>query len=676
MHSPLLTSLVILFLLSILVTTFCAKLRLPAIVGFLLTGVLCGPSCIGVVQDAHAVDTLSEIGVAFLLFGIGLELSGDALNRLKKPVFIGGTLQLTLTIAAVAGFFLFMGRHLSTALIGGCLITLSSSAIVLRLLQEKGSTETPMGRLSLAILVFQDIMAVPILLLIPLMAGQASLDYRSMMGALGKIVLVGGGVYLFARYGLDRLMQAVVRTRISELVQLTTIGLCMGMALLSDWLGLSLSLGAFIAGLLLARSEYSMSVLSGIMPYRDVFMSIFFISVGMLVDVSHVAEHFVPIIGLTALFIAMKAVLTMPAVLVQNYPLRTAITVSLSLAQIGEFSFVLADAALKANVFTNMSYYQDFLSMSILTMLATPFLMNLSPKLADAVDRWRGKDIVEAREDDSSHANQLRNHLIIIGFGISGKYLAGAAKQTGLPYEILEMNPDTVARYRDQEPIYHGDAKQPAVLDHLGVKTATVLTIVISDPAAVRAITAEARKMNPSLHIVARTRYLGEVEALQKLGADNVVAEEFESAIEVFSRVLGHFLVPRAEIDAMSAQIRKENYEMSRTASDRAAPLGALVEQLPDVGVNAFKIEPGSELIGQNLVDAALRKRFNVNIVALKRAKEMMAPPDARIVFEANDVVYAFGSTEDLRRLGEIFLERQEHENPEDRHISEAYARR
>lgn len=333
MEVPLLYEIVIIFLLSIFVTIVCNRIKLPATVGFLLTGVLCGPSLLGIVKDMQAIDHIAELGVAMLLFTIGMELSGEALNRLKRPVFLGGSLQIGLTVLAVAGIaMLLRDATYQKGLFWGCLVALSSSAIVLRILQERGATNTPTGRLSLAILVFQDIMVAPMLLAVPLLAGTLELSLQGAVFSTLRVVVVLGGVLLFARFGLNRLMEAVVRTRTREILLLSTLGLCLGMAMLTNHLGLSLSLGAFLAGLMLARSEYSMSVISGILPYRDVFMSLFFISVGMMLNLEFFLEHFVAIIVLTVLFIVIKSLLTLPSVLVQGYPLRAAIITSLSRA--------------------------------------------------------------------------------------------------------------------------------------------------------------------------------------------------------------------------------------------------------------------------------------------------------------------------------------------------------
>ncbi|MGN0008805.1 MAG: cation:proton antiporter [Desulfovibrionaceae bacterium] len=650
------TEIVILFLLSIAVSLACAKLKLPSTVGFLITGILCGPSLLGIVSDRESIDMVAEFGVALLLFTIGMELSGDALSRLKKPVFLGGTLQIGLTVAAVGVLvWLVHGWALNTGLFMGCLVALSSSAIVLRILQERGATNTPSGRLSLAILVFQDIMVAPMLLAVPLLAGTLELSPLNMLYTVGRMVLILGGVMIFGHFLLPRLMVMVVRTRMPEVLLLTTLGICMGLALLTQWLGLSLSLGAFLAGLLLARSEYSMSVISGVLPYKDVFMSIFFISVGMLLDVNFLMNNLWLVVCSTVMFIVIKALLTMPAVLIQGYPLRTAIITSLSLAQVGEFAFVLAASGLDAKLI-NAHSYQSFLAMSILTMMLTPLLISIAGPLSGYVQRKLTPHLALRDEEEAPPATSLNNHLIIIGFGVSGQHLARVARESGIDYQILEMNPETVQRYKDVEPISHGDAAQAVVLEHLGVHTAKVLAIVISDPAAVRAITATARSLNPSLCIIARTRFFGEIGPLQQLGANEVVSEEFESSLEVFSHVLNEYLVPRQKIDAFTARIRQEQYKHFCSLAQKEEHLESLVHLMPQVAVQAMLVEEGSPVAGKTLAESALRRTWGLTVIAISRAGETLASPDADVRLLPGDIAYVFADIARLHTAAEPFI--------------------
>ncbi len=658
MGVPLLDELVILFLISIVVNTVCTRLRLPATVGFLITGVLCGPSVLAIVSDKHAIDILAELGIALLLFTIGMELSGEALARLKKPVFLGGSLQIGLSIVITTLIVIFLhGQSLQLGIFSGCIVALSSSAIVLKIMQEKGTTATPQGKLTLAILVFQDIMVAPMMLSVPLLSGAISLTPMGMLTSVGQSVLALGAVFLFARYGLNPLMAAVVRTRARELLLLTTLGLCMGLALLTESLGMSLSLGAFLAGLFLARSEYSMSVVSGVLPYRDVFMSLFFISVGMLLDVSYLVGHIGSILANTTLFILVKTLIILPAILIQKYPLRTAIIVALTLAQVGEFSFVLADSGLELGFLTREEY-QTLLAMSILTMMLTPALIHFAPTIANILTGQHKKNLNQkGTTETEGTGSQLQDHCIIIGFGISGQHLARVAKSCSIPYEILEMNPDTVTRFHKTEPIHYGDASQPAVLEHLGIKKAKVLAIVISDPTAVQATVAEAVALNPHIRIVARTRFLSQVTSLQNLGACDVIAEEFESSMEVFSRVLYQYMIPKQDIDAFITTVRQENYTMLRSTDNSTGDMSAIINQMPDLSTQVLRLEEGATLCGQNLIQSALRRNHAVTIVAVKRGDELIASPNGDFILQHDDIVYLFGKTQDLNTVAKFFTE-------------------
>ena len=494
MDIPLLPDIVAIFCLSIGVLLVCHQVKIPPIVGFLLTGVLCGPTALGLVQNPHAVELLAEIGVVLLLFSIGLEMSGEELMRLKRPVFVGGTAQVVLTVGAFMCLGVLTGQTWQQSMMYGFLASLSSTAIVLSRLQQKAQSESPQGRLDFSVLIFQDIAVVPMMLAIPILAGRGDTDLGGMLVSAGRtlVILVGG--WVLARHVVPRIMQLVLRTRSKELMLMTVLGLCFAIALGTASLGLSLALGAFLAGLLLSGSEYSLNVLEGILPFKDVFTSLFFISVGMLLDVGFLVHHLDKVFLFAALLIFLKSILSLPPMLLVGYPLRVSILAAMSLAQIGEFSFVLARSAVNSGLMDNDGY-QMFLAASIVTMMLTPTVMEIAPKVASFVSRHMHMPVDEeaaAQRDES-----LKDHLIIVGFGVGGKHLARTAREAGIPYVILEMNPDTVSRYGGKEPIHGGDASKPLVLEHFGIQSARVIAVVISDPSAVRAITAVARKLNP-----------------------------------------------------------------------------------------------------------------------------------------------------------------------------------
>ena len=310
-----------------------------------------------------------------------------------------------------------------------------------------------------------------------------------------------------------------------------------------------------------------MSVISDVLPNKDVFISLFFISVGMLLDIRFLFGHLGMILTTTAAFIIFKSIMTLPSVLIQGYPMKVAVITSLALAQVGEFAFVIADKGFKMNLFTE-SDHQVFLAVSVITMMLTPALIALAPKIASWVPAR--KELSE-KETSGESREEMEGHLIIIGFGISGRHLALAAKKSGIRYTILDMNPEKVSKYRGREPILLGDASAPVVLEHLGIDKASAMAIVISDPDAVCTITQEALKINPDLHIVARTRFVKGIAPLRKAGATVVISEEFESSIEIFSSVLTKYLVPKQDIDLVASHIRELNFRMIHRATNQAA---------------------------------------------------------------------------------------------------------
>lgn len=664
MDIPLLPDIVAIFCLSIGVLLVCHQIKIPPIVGFLLTGVLCGPTALGLVQNPHAVELLAEIGVVLLLFSIGLEMSGEELMRLKRPVFVGGTAQVVLTIGAFMGLGVLIGQTWQESMMYGFLASLSSTAIVLSRLQQKAQSESPQGRLDFSVLIFQDIAVVPMMLAIPILAGEGDTDIGGMLISAGRtlVILVGG--WLLARHVVPRVMQLVLRTRSKELMLMTVLGLCFAIALGTASLGLSLALGAFLAGLLLSGSEYSLNVLEGILPFKDVFTSLFFISVGMLLDVDFLVHHLDKVFLFAALLILLKSVLSLPPMLLVDYPLRVSILAAMSLAQIGEFSFVLASSAVNGGLMDDDAY-QMFLAASIVTMILTPTVMEAAPKVASFVSRYLHLPIDEeaaAQKDES-----LKDHLIIVGFGVGGKHLARTAREAGIPYVILEMNPDTVSRYGGKEPIHGGDASKPLVLEHFGIKNARVIAVVISDPSAVRAITAVARKLNPKVHIVVRTRFLGEVDALRRLGANDVIPEDFETSIEVFSRVLGYYLVPRQTIERFVNSIRHEYYNMARQLRMTGMDLPSLADEvLTGLEVVACKVEPGCALDGKRLTDTSLRRKYGVTVVGIRHAGQIIPSPGGDASLHGDDTVFLFASPASLTTVMPFFHADPEPEKAED----------
>ncbi len=658
MEIPLLQDLFVVFGLAIGVIFICHRVRIPPIVGFLLTGILTGPYGLRLVHNPHEVELMSEIGVIMLLFTIGLELSISELARLKKPVFIGGGAQVLLTIVAFSSLGEFFDLTLNQSLFLGFLAALSSTAIVLKLLQELYRIDSPHGRVTLSVLIFQDIIIVPMMLLVPILAGHSNNLGMSLVLLLGKFALVLVLVFVVARRLIPWILQLVASVKSRELFLLATLGICLGIAMMTSSLGLSLSLGAFLAGLVISESPYSLCALEGIMPFRDVFTSLFFVSIGMLLNTGFFIEHSLVIFGITLAILFVKFVFAGAGVLILGYPVRTALYVGLALCQVGEFSLVLAKTGLNAGL-VGESFYQSFLAASVLTMVLAPFIIKSSPALVKPVMHLRKRFFPNAGVDNEGVASSscYKDHLIIVGYGVGGRHLAQTAKASNIPYVIIELNPDTVKTVALQgENILLGDAVHEAVLDHVCIRSAKVLALVIPDPAAVRRITDLARRMSPGLHIIARTRFLAEIEPLLEIGANDVVPEEFETSIEIFCRVLTTYRVPRKEIVQLTQAIRAKGYHSLRSESEHA--LDAVIDatrHLPNVDVNVFRVEDGSNLENMTLEDAALRRDHDVTVVAVSRGDTTIPNPNAGFSLKVGDRVSVLGSRTALVAVAALF---------------------
>jgi monovalent cation:H+ antiporter-2, CPA2 family len=647
-----LNELAIVFALAVGVLLLCHRLRIPAVIGFLLTGVVAGPYGLGLVSAVHEVEVMAEVGVVLLLFTIGLELSPGEILRLGRRALGGGTGQVLVTTALFALAAHALGVGWRQAAFAGCLVALSSTAIVLRLLEDRAATESPAGRMSLAILLFQDLAVVPMILLAPLLAGETAAHAPVLQVVLGLGAVVA--VLVVGRWLLPVVLHAVVRTRSREAFLLATLVVCLGVALITSHAGLSLALGAFLAGLLLAGSPYSLTALQGVLPFRDVFTSLFFVSVGMLLDARILVEAPLVVLGGTAAVIGGKALVATAVVLALGYPLRPAVLVGLALGQVGEFAFVLARSGLDLGLL-DASTYQLFLATSIATMMTTPLCVMAAPRIAGALARLPlPRRLVE--EEVAQAAEDTPVHLVVVGFGLGGRHLARAARHAGIPYRVLEMNPVAVREEAARgEPICYGDATLPAVLEHAGAARARVLAVVVSDPVAIRRITEVARRLNPGLHLVVRTRFVTEVEPLCALGADDVVAEEFETSVEVFTRVLAHCLVPHDEIEAFTEGIRSEGYAALRAAEPTGISVGTLALHLPDLDVVGFTLKPGSPLDGRTLAEADLRRAHGLTVLAIRREGRLTAGPDGSWRLEVGDVAWVFGAQGAVAAGGELF---------------------
>jgi CPA2 family monovalent cation:H+ antiporter-2 len=564
-----LTDIIIVMAVAVVVTLLFSRLRLPALVGLFVAGVLIGPNAFGLIGSPESVEQLAEIGVIFLLFTLGLELSFKRMARLARVLFVAGPLQVILTGAVGLGVGLALGLSTAEAIVLGMLVALSSTAVVLKTMTERAEIDTPRGRNALGILIFQDILVVPMMLVLPLLAGaEPDISMRPLVlaaVAVGVVVLV----VVLAKWVVPWVLYEAARSRSADVFLMVVVAICFAVAALSARLGLSLALGAFLAGLIISESEYGHHSLGLVMPFRNLLVSFFFVSVGMLLDPGFLADKWWIVISGAAGLLVVKTLTGTIAVSALRYPLRVSLGTGMTLSQVGEFSFVLAAVATSQSLLPEY-LRQEFLAVAVLTMAVTPVVMAQTERTYRLVERLHlPRWITAGRGVETTPEPAHADHLLIIGYGINGRNLARAAREFGLPYAIVEMNPQTVREEVAQnEPMHFGDATNEAVLHQAGAERARAAAVVIGDPVATRSIVAQLRRLCPDLHIIARTRFLTEVQPLYALGASDVVPEEFETSIEIFHRMAHYLDLPEEEVQRLEDAIREDHYGVLRRAQD------------------------------------------------------------------------------------------------------------
>lgn len=652
-HGTLLGQFVVLLAVAVAVTFVSHRLRVPPVVGFLITGVLIGPSALGLIGDPEQVEILAEIGVVALLFTTGLEFSLARLRLLRRPFLVGGSLQSLGTIAVVSAISLLNGVPPERALFFGFVITLSSTAIVLKLLTDWRQIDSPHGRISVGILIFQDFLVVPMIVLTPLLAGRGRASIPTVVLRFGAGLVVLAVAVLAARFLIPKLLAALARTRVREIFILGSLFLVLGMALLTNTLGFSTALGAFLAGILLAESEYSHQIFADVVPFRDLFSSVFFISIGMLLDFHVVMDEPLRILLLAGGIIVLKAAIVGAIVLAMRFPLRTALIAAFTLAQIGEFSFVLLtlDGAVDL---IGRTAFQSFIGASVVTMMLTPLLISFAPGLSSKIERF-------APVPSEGEAPGPENHVVVVGYGVNGRNLAGVLREVGIPHLVIELDGQRAELARaDGSRALYGDAGRPEILELAGVRRASVAVFGFADAAAVERGIRFARSMNRTLHIIVRTRLVSEIEALYGAGADEVVAEEFETSIEIFTRVLQRLHVPRNVIEAETRVLRGDSYEIFRAPHAGKRISESVLDLLTAGATEIFLVRENGSLPGRTLIELGLREKTGTSVIAVARGQQAFPSPDPSFVLQAGDQMILIGGHAQIEEAFR-FLEELEH---------------
>jgi CPA2 family monovalent cation:H+ antiporter-2 len=653
-----------------IVATVFHSLRLPTIVGFIASGVIIGPYGLGLVSSIPGAELLSEIGVIFLMFTIGLEFSISKLKQFRKP-FLGlglaqvlGTILLTFLI-----FYFAVGAPWQKSLFFGYLLSLSSTAIVVKLLQDSRESESPYGVASIGVLLCQDLAVIPMMLSLPLLVAAHSVD----LGLLGsehilgwsiKFAVVVVGLVIGGRYVFPFLLERVAKTRSRELFFSAVLLLCFSVAFALEKVGLSLSFGAFIAGLMIAESTYGRQATSDIIPMRDNFLGLFFASVGMLVDPQFVLLklHWIVLIVISVLIIKSGIVFAMARLL--RYPATTALISGLTVFQLGEFSFILSNTG-KTLGLMNSQELQMFLSVSVITMMLTPFIFQMAPRWAfsagfaqltrfDLIEVPQG--IISIIREPAAQVDKASNkalsehgaaHSIVIGYGVAGQNVASAFQSLKIPYKVIEQNLDLVHQHKKRGiPISFGDASRAEILEHAGIEDSKLVVVAISGVQMTSAVVKTIRDLRPDVHIVIRTQYSREATAYSQLKNADVVIAEYETTIEILVRSLLAYGVDGDEIHSLMAKTRKDLRTSGGGWSDVLRKKIDLPAWETVAAIRPIIIKKDYSCVGKNLAELALRQQSGVTIVAVFREGLGTAIPTGDFVIEAGDVLHVIGSEE------------------------------
>ena len=655
----LLRDLAIIVGLAIPVVALAHRLRLPPLVGFLVVGVLIGPSGLALIPDPDAVSALSEIGVVLLLFAIGLELSLSDILRWGRSVVVAGGLQVAGSVGVVCGVGLAMGLPPGRALFYGTLAAMSSTAVVTKAYADRGELDTAHGREVIAILLFQDLCIVPIMLLLPLAAGgtadagAAMVDILVGLGAMTALLFGGRAV---VRATLDR----IVLLRDRELFTLCVAFVALGTALVAAGAGFSLAIGAFIAGLVISESEYGLQALSDVIPFRSLFSGVFFTSIGMLLDLQVVMQAPLAVVGGTLLLMIAKGVIATVAVLLRGRRLEISLRSGISLAQVGEFSFVLAAVGLDLELFAGNDY-QVFLTAAALSLMATPFLIGSSHRASEAVGRalratlWRGHD-AEAAQGGGGELNALRDHAVVVGYGVAGRYLARMLQAAGMTCVVIDQNAVLVRQAHDDGlTAVYGDGTRHAMLEQVGCARARIVVYAISSPVEERRGVTAAREVAPAATIVVRTRYVRAIDDLMRFGADEVVVEEFEASLELFARALRSYEIPARRIAHELSAVRDEHYGLLRGTAAPDLTLDALQHLGIHDALELVEVEAGSTADGENARTLDLRRVTGAIQVAVVRDGAAIYRRDDAFRFRPGDTAVIVGDPDALERAAALF---------------------
>jgi CPA2 family monovalent cation:H+ antiporter-2 len=626
------------------------RLNQSPIVGFMITGTLIGPYGFSLVHDLDSIHTLATVGLMILLFSLGLEYSLTKLMETRIAVLLTGPLQTLGTGLVVTLIARQAGASLQAGIVYGMLVALSSTAIFMKMLSDRGEIDSVHARIGLGIAIFQDLATIPFMVAIPLMAAEEA-SLSSVGFSVAKAALLIVGVLVVARYVFPLILRGILKTQSKELFLITATFLFLGTAWVSAAAGISLALGSFLAGLVLSESDCGQHIFAEVRPFRDGLNSLFFISLGMLVDPSFIAQN-----------VGSVLLITTAAVAASRIPLHPALFAGTALAQLGEFSFVLLQAAVAAGI-VGAGPYQILLACSVVSMIVSPFFFRLTRNLVMRFARdWDPGLRVGRAEGDAREMERLRDHVIICGNGLGGQNIARALKANGIPYVIVDLNEQGVREARREgESILFGDCTNAHTLELAGIRRSRVIVFVVSDPFAARLGVKLAREMMPEIVVLARTKYVADMDALWDQGSTEFIAEECEASLELMTRILRVYNAPRSMVASEIKSIRDQRFGFFR---DRkiTVPRIRLSNEL-DIYTETWQAPERWGWNGARVSEIGLREKTGSLILGIIRENLTLNNPDPNMKLAGGDRLVLSGTKDQLK--GAITLLSHETAAPE-----------
>lgn len=628
------------------------RLGLPTMVGYLVAGMAIGPFTPGFVGDTDAANQLAEMGVIFMLFGVGLHFSLKDLWNVRAVAVPGAVLQ-TLT-ATLIGFLLTQswGWTVNASLVLGLAISVASTVVLLRGLEDNGLLNTMHGKVAVGWLVFEDIATVAILVLLPALRGGGENPLEGVALAILKTVLFAAIMLFAGTRFLSWLLKRIARTRSRELFILAVVTLALGTAFgAAELFGVSLALGAFLAGVVVGESEVHHQVGAEILPFREVFAVIFFVSVGMLVNPAEIVANFGQVLALTALIIVGKGVITILLGFVLPARTRTMVVVTVGLAQIGEFSFIVGQTGVSLDLLTQQQYGL-ILAGAVLSIVINPLLYSLRPTIERAL--LSIPTVARRNERRVSVPNLVQqgisDHVVIVGYGRVGAYVGNMLRLLNLPELVIERDVDRAEAFQqDGMSILFGNAADSEILVHAHLERARALVVTVPDEITTELVVIAARDLAPRLPIIVRAATIEGIERLAKHGANYIIHPELEGGLEMVRHTLLVLGFPTLQIQQYMDEVRADAYDIDHLTLAEQRVLDQLLRTVRGMEIAWRTITPGSPLIGQTLAEANLRAKVGASVIALVRDGHVMANPKSGTVFNEGDIVGLIGDDQELQ---------------------------